>query len=624
MPRAFLVKNRHGRQENDVLFKYPSPLGTKLLFPLYVAEPFPRSSERSTVDDKHSTDTSESSLAPKEHTTAGDVLKITSCVKIENDHKDMPLDLSGHRSEPILPGDLPSAFKPVQRLFIRHDSDAVARSPMRHAHHLREFFDLPPRDVINKSLPHSSTVTSHELTFISKKKVLSYEEKLPVFCKSPMKQRIEDYVPQLRQYVPYKIPIPLPYAMNHSSAFKTHLESEKHLYKSYNTIPIAERMSSNETPFLVSDSDNQNIPIVSPIPEHSKRFDNRLPMPSIVSPSELVGGQLHKEFLKQHLVSIRGSMYFGHQGHKRQARAPVPGLEYIQNGNDTKLRDMIESECNETGSEESEGSIKTECQVTPQDAEGAVVGNTLTANDEDATDNKTQQLKKYMCDVCGKGFSRSNTLVTHKRIHTGDKPFKCEMCGRAFRQPGNLTRHRLTHTTVKPYVCSQCGKAFNRASNLHTHMRTHTNYKPFVCQYCGKGFHQKIDMKIHSYTHTGEKPHKCKRCGRGFKQLTHLTYHMRTHSDVKMYTCAYCGKGFNQKGNLQAHIYGHTGERPYKCEICGKGFTLASTLNTHRRTHADRKPFLCQYCGKDFYQKNALKAHVVASHPLTAGSECNL
>ncbi|XP_002736218.1 uncharacterized protein LOC100373325 [Saccoglossus kowalevskii] len=312
---------------------------------------------------------------------------------------------------------------------------------------------------------------------------------------------------------------------------------------------------------------------------------------------------------------------------KTVARPPIMGVEYTQNGTDMRLRDMMEKDeakitrgesWTEEGDERDSSHGDSEEMSTCD--EGSITSTSVVADDHGEDDKTSPQNRKYVCDVCGKGFSRSNTLVTHKRIHTGDKPFKCEDCGRAFRQPGNLTRHRLTHTSVKPYVCSQCGKAFNRASNLHTHMRTHTNYKPFVCQYCGKGFHQKIDMKIHSYTHTGEKPHKCKKCGRGFKQLTHLTYHMRTHSDVKMYTCSYCGKGFNQKGNLQAHIYGHTGERPYKCEICGKGFTLASTLNTHRRTHADKKPFICKYCGKDFYQKNALKSHLIASHPYTGES----
>ncbi|UJR36668.1 hypothetical protein I4U23_029385 [Adineta vaga] len=145
-------------------------------------------------------------------------------------------------------------------------------------------------------------------------------------------------------------------------------------------------------------------------------------------------------------------------------------------------------------------------------------------NSHSSTNNttKSKNVKKYKCDICSRAFSRSNTLVTHKRIHTGEKPFVCDICDRAFRQPGNLTRHKLTHTAAKPYACGICSKAFNRASNLHAHQRTHSSMMPmtmkprpitatttsssnnnnghtsYKCSFCHEVFQHKFELNLHT------------------------------------------------------------------------------------------------------------------------------
>ena len=34
--------------------------------------------------------------------------------------------------------------------------------------------------------------------------------------------------------------------------------------------------------------------------------------------------------------------------------------------------------------------------------------------------------KPYVCDFCGKGFTRKDLLKRHQRIHTDDKPDECK------------------------------------------------------------------------------------------------------------------------------------------------------------------------------------------------------
>lgn len=53
---------------------------------------------------------------------------------------------------------------------------------------------------------------------------------------------------------------------------------------------------------------------------------------------------------------------------------------------------------------------------------------------------------KWVCDVCGKNFTRKINLKGHVDSHNGNKPHECPQCGRGFARKNDMVRHRKIHS----------------------------------------------------------------------------------------------------------------------------------------------------------------------------------
>ncbi|XP_065224338.1 gastrula zinc finger protein XlCGF62.1-like [Planococcus citri] len=83
--------------------------------------------------------------------------------------------------------------------------------------------------------------------------------------------------------------------------------------------------------------------------------------------------------------------------------------------------------------------------------------------------------ESIVCELCGKSFKNKMRLNEHhKRKHQTPKRYACDKCDHKFKQMYQLRVHYRTHTGEKPFICEVCGKGFTRSDGLKEHnVRVH-------------------------------------------------------------------------------------------------------------------------------------------------------
>lgn len=183
-------------------------------------------------------------------------------------------------------------------------------------------------------------------------------------------------------------------------------------------------------------------------------------------------------------------------------------------------------------------------------------------------------IKKYLCNECGKRFKGRDAFIYHVKRHADPhgRDFECHICNKQIATEKGLEIHLRTHTGLKPYVCETCGKGFAQKGNMQSHQAIHVDDRPFECEECHKTFKKKFDLYKH------RKRHKIKHVHRT-GDLSHL------EGAGKVYECPLedCKVLFCSTNDLKLHLRKHNNEKPYECIICCKTFAVKSRLVRHYR-----------------------------------------
>ncbi|KAK6625516.1 hypothetical protein RUM43_005815 [Polyplax serrata] len=251
--------------------------------------------------------------------------------------------------------------------------------------------------------------------------------------------------------------------------------------------------------------------------------------------------------------------------------------------------------------------------------------------------------KPYVCNKCGRCFSRESALVSHSQIHAEDVSYDCGKCTQSFFTLDLLRdhcskKHNIPYTgetsddseereLVKgkytgderfgTFHCSICSISFHRLDLLKQHKRIHSKKDDgsgfYKCNTCMASFSTNEKLLSHLESSASCQRHMCLLCGEHFSdQITGQKHVQQKHSrELAPNSCTICGKFCKDKTALQKHSWIHSTEKKYSCKKldCSKKFHSWARLRRHMLSHNGSKMVRCEECDEVFPDRRALINH---------------
>ncbi len=226
--------------------------------------------------------------------------------------------------------------------------------------------------------------------------------------------------------------------------------------------------------------------------------------------------------------------------------------------------------------------------------------------------------KKFLCNLCKKGFTRYFSLKEHNRRQ--GHQYVCSFCCQPFEGQEELDKHITISKHPKRMVnseCDVCKRVFSHQRDLKKHLVIHQEYTPFTCDICNRRLYNKTQKEEHMLVMHYKKKTvaKCPHCNwkyTGEVALLQAAFAEHKESCVnkkkEQFSCTICRAEFTYERTLQHHMRAIHGKLLfyYACTLCKAQFLKTKAFLSHMQIHSKPPSAKCKEITKEFAEPKGL------------------